>query len=291
MGAGCWCHESPRERRARRNRPARRRAARPGRRQPGATTYTRATRGCRRPQGSTCPSPGPSRTDPRASSGTGSIRTRCPWRRRRRRRGSRARVILRRVRIPETLCAEWPHEQEWLAAAAARGRVRRRVGSRAGGAVRHAPVARRTGRRRCPEAERAVAFRGRPRGGRAACWDGRGAVRLLAWTTSGMRSSSSAAYRASCSPRERRRGLDHGRAPGATARRRADRHSFRLLADEADRWMEEVPRRWEVFGKPSSVAPRAPSTSSATSTALRPGSSTRTSMHGTSSAPSASRGS
>ena len=62
------------------------------------------------------------------------------------------------MRIPPALAAVWRHEPEWLDSLPAQvARVRGTVGSRARGACRHPPLARRPGGRRGAEAERAVA--------------------------------------------------------------------------------------------------------------------------------------
>ena len=239
---------------------------------------------------------GASRTDQRASSGTRSIRTRCPWRRRRRRRGSRARVILRRRADPR---------------GSRRGVATRARMARAAAAARRpsAPPRGISSSRQPFDTPRSLVV---PAGGAVlklnapshfeadheadalACWDGRGAVRLLARDD-----ERRALLLERCVPGrparrgERRRGLDHGRAPRATARRRADRSSL-PAARRRGRPLDGggAATLGATAGGRSSARSSTPrSTCSAASTAVRPGSSTRTSTHGTSSAPSASRGS
>ena len=85
-----------------------------------------------------------------------------------------------------------------------------------------------------------------------ACWDGRGAVRLLARDD-----ERRALLLERCVPGRpprrgrRRRGLDHGRAPGATARRRADRSSVPAPRGRGRRagW-RRCRERWEGGGRP-----------------------------------------
>ncbi|HEY6075614.1 MAG TPA: aminoglycoside phosphotransferase family protein [Gaiella sp.] len=156
------------------------------------------------------------------------------------------------MQIPKALGAEWPHEREWLerlprlaAECAAAWDLEleepfdtpRSLVVPAGGAVLklNAPSH----------------FEADHEADALACWDGRGAVRLLARDDGrralllercvpGVLLAEKSADEVSITA-----GLLE-RLPGAAP----TAHSFRLLADEADRWMEEVPRRWEGAGKP-----------------------------------------
>jgi streptomycin 6-kinase len=84
-----------------------------------------------------------------------------------------------------------------------------------------------------------------------ACWDGRGAVRLVA------RDDERRAFVCErCRPGTRLwdagaddRAVIAGLLPALTLDPGAA-HPFRLLGDEADRWSEEVPGRWESAGRP-----------------------------------------
>jgi streptomycin 6-kinase len=156
------------------------------------------------------------------------------------------------VQIPKALGEEWPHEREWLerlprlaAECAAEWDLDleepfdtpRSLVVPAGGAVLklNAPSH----------------FEADHEADALACWAGQGAVRLLARDD------------------ERRALLLERCVPGRLlAEESADEvsimagllerlpgvaptaHPFRLVADEADRWMEEVPRRWEEGGRP-----------------------------------------
>ena len=156
------------------------------------------------------------------------------------------------MQIPEALGAEWPHEREWLerlprlaAECAAEWDLEleepfdtpRSLVVPAGGAVLklNAPSH----------------FEADHEADALACWDGRGAVRLLARDD-----ERRALLLERCVPGVllAEEGADEvsitagllERLPGAAP----TAHPFRLLADEADRWMEEVPRRWEDGGRP-----------------------------------------
>ena len=82
-------------------------------------------------------------------------------------------------------------------------------------------------------------------------WDGRGAVRLVA-----REDRHRAFLMERCRPGTRLwdSGADEPggrrRAPAAAVARRAEPHPFRLAADEARRWADEVPARYEVGGRP-----------------------------------------
>ncbi len=82
-------------------------------------------------------------------------------------------------------------------------------------------------------------------------WSGDGAVRMVARDDAGARSSASAAGR------ERRSGtLDVDQVPVVAELLPVSRsswsepHPFRHLAHEADRWADELPRRFELAGRP-----------------------------------------
>jgi len=84
-----------------------------------------------------------------------------------------------------------------------------------------------------------------------ACWDGKGAVRLLARDD-----ERRALLLERCVPGNLLAGEDTDgisimaglleQLPGAAP----TAHPFRLVADEAERWLEEMPRRWEHGGRP-----------------------------------------
>ena len=84
-----------------------------------------------------------------------------------------------------------------------------------------------------------------------AFWDGRGAVRLLARDD-----ARGALLIERCRPGRRLWDVDEDRALEAVVpvfealhRPAPERHPFRLLADEAERWAEDLPRRWERGGR------------------------------------------
>ena len=84
-----------------------------------------------------------------------------------------------------------------------------------------------------------------------ACWEGRGAVRLLARDD-----ERRALLLERCVPGGTlaEANVDEGPIVAALLERLPGTpppaHAFRLLADEADRWAEKVPRRWDDGGRP-----------------------------------------
>ena len=156
------------------------------------------------------------------------------------------------MRIPATLVAEWPDEPEWLdalprlAAACAE----------AWGLVLEEPFD--APRSLVVPAGDVVLKLNAPSHAEAdqeadalAAWDGRGAVRLLARDD-----ERHALLLERCLPGSplAESGIDEvqvvvGLLEGLPSEPPAG-HPFRLLADEAERWAEDLPRRWEDGGRP-----------------------------------------
>jgi streptomycin 6-kinase len=156
------------------------------------------------------------------------------------------------MRIPQALGEKWPHEREWLE------RVPRLAAERAATWDLELGVPYDTPHSLVVPAGGAVLKLNAPSHVEAdheadalACWDGQAAVRLLARDD------------------ERRALLLERCVPGGSlAEESADEvpilagllerlpgaapaaHPFRLVADEAERWLEEVPWRWERGGRP-----------------------------------------
>ena len=125
-----------------------------------------------------------------------------------------------------------------------------------------------------------------------AWWDGRGAVRVGASGRAPGVPHRALPSRDAALGFRRRRAVGRRRAPSADVGRVTEPHPFRLAADEARRWAEEVQARYELGGRPFEHRwSTSPSTSSAPPTPTPRRSSTRTSTAATSSARGASRGS
>lgn len=156
------------------------------------------------------------------------------------------------MRIPEALGEEWSHEQEWLE------RLPRLAAECAAQWDLELEEPHDTPHSLVVPAGDAVLKLNAPSHVEAdheadalACWDGHGAVRLLARDDErralllercvpGVLLAEESADEVSIMA-----GLLE-RLPGAAPAA----HPFRLVADEAERWMEEVPRRWEQGGRP-----------------------------------------
>jgi streptomycin 6-kinase len=156
------------------------------------------------------------------------------------------------VQISEALGEEWPHEREWLE------RLPRLAAECAAQWDLDLEEPFDTPRALVVPAGPAVLKLNAPSHFEAdheadalACWAGQGAVRLLARDD-----ERRALLLERCVPGRllAEDGADEvsimagllERLPGAAP----TAHPFRLAADEAERWMEEVPRRWEDGGRP-----------------------------------------
>ena len=156
------------------------------------------------------------------------------------------------MQIPEALGKEWPHEREWLE------RLPRLAAECAAEWDLALEEPYDTPRSLVVPAGPAVLKLNAPAHSEAdreadalACWDGHGAVRLLSRDD-----ERGALLLERCVPGSllAEESADEvsimtgllERLPGAAP----TAHPFRLLADEADRWIEEVPRRWEGAGRP-----------------------------------------
>ena len=83
-----------------------------------------------------------------------------------------------------------------------------------------------------------------------ACWDGRAPCACSRVTTNAARSSSSAACPARSSPRRTPTRSRSWRGSWSDSPARRRRTSLPAGRGEAERWLEEVPRRWEHGGRP-----------------------------------------
>ncbi len=130
--------------------------------------------------------------------------------------------------------------------------VRRALAARARPSLRGGNVSLVATRGRRGPQDRLPATRNRStRRTRLRVWDGDGAVRLLATTPSATRCCSSAAVRGRRSRSSMTSGRRRRRQPPAeTLGAAAARAPFRLLANEAGRWADELPGQWEQLGRP-----------------------------------------
>ena len=135
-------------------------------------------------------------------------------------------------------------------------------------------------------------FEAETEAGALASWNGEGAVRLLARDD-----ERRALLLERCVPGTRLwdAGVDEEEVVAMLLPRLqievAPNHAFRLLASEAERWADEVPRRYEEADQPFERALLDFALDVDPSTRRHASSSTRTSTAGASFAPSASRGS